>query len=357
MTATKRVAPLLLFAVFTSGVYAVALHLSGILPTLDRAGAVAAGVTLDLAVLVPAVWYLLVARRLGWSWLTVVPVVAAGMIAASRIVPADHHATLGVLEIAIVPLELALLGYVAWRAVRAFRRAGAAAGGAGDPFSLIRASARGLVPNGRLADAVADEISVFYGGLVSWWLRPPPDRSTCFPFHRRDACASLIVGLLLVLAIELFPVHLLLARWNPVLAWVVTALSVYGAVWMVADLQAMRLRPIRLTARALDLRIGLRWDVSIPVERIARVERIAPGTPRAGRDVLNLVPLGEPTHRVTAHDPVVVRGPYGVRRAARAIAFGVDEPERFEAALARLGVPGRDGADAPGAGPRGGAAP
>lgn len=340
MTAAKRVTPLLFFALLTSGVYGVAIALSSSLPRLQHPGTLAAAVTVDLVVLVPVFWYLLVVRGLGWPWPTLVPVAAAGMVAASRIVPADHHLALRVLEFGAVPLELALLGTVAWRAATAMRRARAAAGGSGDPFSAIRLSVQEVVSSPRLADVVADELSVLYGGLVSWWCRPWVDRTDVFAFHRRDAHASLVAGLLLVLAIELFPVHLLLLRWSPVLAWVVTGLSLYGAAWMIADLQAMRLRPIRLTARTLDLRIGLRWDISIPFERIAGIERIRPGTWRAGRGVLNAVPLGEPTHRLTVRDPVVARGPYGLRRAVRAVVFGVDEPGRFEAALGRLGLPG-----------------
>jgi len=343
MTVSRRALPLALFAAVAGGVYAVAFHISAILPSLDRPGAIAAGVTLDLAVVVPIAWYFLVARRLGWSWLTLVPPVAAGMFTASRILPAAHHGTLGVLELAIVPLELALLGYVGWRVVTGVRRARTADIG-DDPIASIRTAARTIMPHPRLAEVFAYEASVLFGGLMSWWLRPPEPGPSSFAFHRRDAYASVVLGLLVVLAIELFPVHLLIARWSPLAAWIVTGLSVYGAVWMIADLQAMRLRPIRLTPGGLDLRVGLRWEVPIPIDAIARIERITSDAPRAPKGGLKLVPFGSPTHRVTTHVPVTARGPYGLGRTVRTVDFGVDEPARFDERLALLGVPGTLGA-------------
>jgi len=352
-TVSRRAAPLLLFASLATAVYAVAIHLCGRLPSIDGAGALAAGVTLDLAVLVPALWYVVVVRRTGVPWPTTVPVAIASLFAASRIVPPAHHQTLGVLELAAVPLELGLLGYVGWKAAGAVRRARRGARGAADPFTALRAAAHEAVPHPRIAGIAADELSVLYGGLLSWWAKPPAG-AAYFTAHRQNAWVSVVVGLLLALAAELFPVHILIARWSEVAAWIVTALSAYGGLWLLADLQAMRLRPTRLDEDGLVVRVGLRWEVPVAFEDVARIERVPPGADPPARSrierrrTLRLMPVGEPTHRIVVRAPVTARALYGFSRAVETIELAVDEPARFDARLATFGLEVERPANGPG---------
>jgi hypothetical protein len=71
-------------------------------------------------------------------------------------------------------------------------------------------------------------------------------------------------------------VHLLVARWSVTVAWILTALSVYGAVWLVAVARSFSLRPVLLTGDELIVRAGLLWTVRIPRSQVA-IEH--PGTP------------------------------------------------------------------------------
>jgi len=358
-TVSRRAAPLLRFALLATVVYAVAILLGGRLPSVEGAAALAAGITLDLAVVVPVLWYFVVVRRAAAPWPTIVPVVLASLFAASRIVPPAYHGTLTVLELAIVPAELALLGYVGWKAAGALRRARRSARAAADPFTALHAAAREVVPQPRLAAIAADEMSVVYGGLLSWGAKPPAGPQW-FTAYRQNAWVSVVVGLMFVFAAELFPVHLLVARWSDVGAWIMTALSVYGGLWFLADLQAMRLRPTRLDDDRLDVRVGLRWEVGVPIANLARIERIPAGvdppprTREERRRTLKAVPVGDPTHRLTLHVPAIARGLYGFTKDVDAIDLVVDEPARFETRLAELGVrigtPPQASAPAPDAG-------
>jgi hypothetical protein len=51
------------------------------------------------------------------------------------------------------------------------------------------------------------------------------------------------------------------------------------------------------------------------------------------KDLLRAVVLGEARYLLRLAHPLVAEGPYGIRKRIEQIAFTVDEPQRFEAAL------------------------
>jgi len=127
-------------------------------------------------------------------------------------------------------------------------------------------------------------------------------------------------------------VHLVVYRlWSPVAAWVLTGLSIYGALWMLGDLQALRLRPTIITAQALMLRTGFRWEVDISWSNVIGVRRLDWQERGDGEGRLNTAVLGEPTLELVLREPVRVRGVYGLAKTTARIGVAVDEPERFAA--------------------------
>lgn len=320
--------PTLLFAALAVAVYATAIALSGALPALPHPGAVAAGATLDLVVLVPAAFYLLVARPRGLPLATLAPVLLLSALAAAAILPSDHHRTLRFLELLLVPLEAALLGSVAWRALAAARRA---RGAPGDPLDRIRAAARDAVPIPRAAEVLTAEVALFHYAFGAWRARPHcPAGAAAFTQHRRSGAGGIAFALVLLTLAEAAAVHLLLARWSATAAWVLTLASLYGALWLVADHRATVLRPILVDESGARIRAGLRWDVRLPPDAVVRVQRTAPD---AELRPLRLPLLGEPTRWLVLREPVEVRGPYGFTRRAGALGLAPDDPDGLCRAL------------------------
>lgn len=66
--------------------------------------------------------------------------------------------------------------------------------------------------------------------------------SVPFSMHRRAAYGAVVVALGMASLAELVAVHLLVVRWSPAGAWALTALSVYGLAWLLADYHAVRRR-------------------------------------------------------------------------------------------------------------------
>jgi hypothetical protein len=143
------------------------------------------------------------------------------------------------------------------------------------------------------------------------------------------------VALALITVVEMAAVHLLVRQWSPTLAWVLTAISIYAVIGVLAHSRAVRLRPILLTPDALHVRIGLLWSVRVPYDRIARVTAAGRDAPQGGpKGYLHAVTLGTPQLLLELRDPIDAHGPYGyTKRGVRQVGIAVDQRDRFAAEL------------------------
>jgi len=330
LIATEKRTPLLIFAVIVAGVYATSIALAGRLGDLQGADAVAVGMALDMVVAVPLAFYVLLVRRRFLPLVALVPAVGISMLLASWILPPAYRQSLHILEGGAIALELGLVSFIAWRAMGALRRARRDM--AADPLEQMRRAAVTLVENERAAGAIASEIAIFDYALCAWWSQPhAPVGTTPFTHHRRSGQAAIVFAFLLLMLAEGIAVHVLLLLWSVTAAWIFTATTVYGALWLVADYRATVLRPILVSRETILLRAGLRWTISVPRDHLAAITHVKP---EAGKESLSLTFLATPTHWLILKEPVMAEGPYGFRRQVRAVGLRPDEPEDLERMLA-----------------------
>lgn len=318
-----------LFALAVAAIYSVELYLSHRLARFDDARLVAIAITVDLVVVVPLAFYLLVARRRGWPPVVLVPLVVASLFAAAFVLPKDQQQPLRAAEYAIAPLELALFGWLTWkvaRSVKASRNDPFA-----DPIERIRRAAFDLTHSERAAGIVATEAASLYYGLLSWRAKPhAPEGATAFFHHERNGHGAKVFAFLLVMAAETFGFHLLLARWSPLAAWIATAGSLYTALWLCADWRATKLRPILSTEDTILVRVGLRFTLEIPRTAIVAISRQKPAF---GKEAVSLAFLGSPSRWLLLDETYRARGPYGFERRVRALGIEPDDPAAFERAF------------------------
>ena len=159
-------APVILFFCILVSVYAAAWVVAGRLSSVENAGAVASGLTVDIVVLVPLAFYFLIIRRRGYSIVRLAPVVVVSLLVASFVLPSDQQRALHFLEAVLVPAEIGVLGWIVWRAAGAVRNARSRV--ALDPLEQFHDAAFGLLHNHRAAGVFASEIAVFYYALRTW---------------------------------------------------------------------------------------------------------------------------------------------------------------------------------------------
>jgi hypothetical protein len=313
--------------------YAAAFFIVEVLPRVDAPAAVAAGLTLDLVVLVPGLYYVVLVRGRGWPAVTLAPVFLLSFAGASLLLPPDHHALLNVVGYALPAVELGLIGYIgykAWRVVLAKREARAAGA---DFYDRVRETLRGAFDVPAVSGALAYEISLFH---YAFSLRRADAPAHGFAYHRRSGYGAVVAAVLMAAALELVAVHFLLRLWSDTAVLVHVVLSLYGVVWLVGDYRAMRRRPHELRDTGLRVRYGIRWDLEATWDQVALVRRTQRTPPADG--YLSAVPLGSPRYVVELRSPVEATGPYGIKRTVCRVGLVVDEMEAFEERLQGLGV-------------------
>ncbi len=294
------------------------------------AATVVSAVTIDLVVVVPALYYLLVVRGLQLPAITVLPVFRLSLATASVVLPAGDRELYDMLAYLARPAELGIASYVLYRihlGWRAFRAADTS-----DVLSRYQLGVRAALPPGvpsidRAADAIAFEAALVSFATRPWRKPESPAGAVPFPGHRGAAYGGVVVALLIVLAAELAVVHLLLSLWSTTVAWVVTGLTIYGAVWIVGDYQAVRLRPSWVDADSACLRLGLRWSVVVSRHAVRNVRKAATGESVDG--ALQLALPYASRVLIELERPATAVGAYGIRRTVTAVELGVDDPDGF----------------------------
>lgn len=293
-------------------------------------------ITVDLVLLAPLLVYCIGVRRLGWSMTTLMPVVIVGLLTAHLLAPAAKDGLLADLKILVVPLEIALLGWIGWKVWTAWRRlrslptASNSSEAVLDLRQVVDASTRHVVGSGPAAGVLASELAVLayaFGNRRQPVVEPGPGR---FTVHRTSGLGLLMGGALIATAAEIVPVHFLVHHFiGTTAAWILTLLTVYGGLWVVGHWRATLRRPVTVDDDALTLRLGLLWDLRIPYDAIAAVRRV-PATEDRVQGAFYLVPAGRPSHCLELTSPHSAQGPYGLQKNVQRIAFFVDEGSRFD---------------------------
>ncbi len=294
-------------------------------PEFRQFPALPVGVAIDLLVVVPILFYFLVVRPYQLSVSSLIGVVGACLTLAFWLIPAPQQQVLHLLPALLEAATLGLAVARARRLIRAYRAAYAR-----EPYfwRSVRAAMQSL---GAVGELLLAELNLLrYAGL-GWWAAPETSaHATAFSSHRDSGFTALVATATLVLTIETACVHLLALRWCPALAPWLFLLDGYGVVLLVAHIHAVRLRPVLLTPDELLLRVGFVWELVVPRTELVAA-RVLSDAPAANPNVLNLAKLlfAAPNLLLTFAEPVVVGGPYGIRRPARHVAVYLDQPRQF----------------------------
>lgn len=270
------------------------------------------GITFDLTITVPLLYWFFVVRTGKAPALTLAPVFVVATLAAALVVPRAHQQFLRELGRIAVPLaEVALLGAVAWR-LRRVRGKNAI---------------RELLGDTRVAEVVESEVLMLRYAFTGWRSEPEAVEGRPITFHQRSGWPVILAGILLLIAAEGLGMHLLLARWSTTAAWTWTAFDVWAAIWLLGDCNALRLRRSHLTHDTLHIRLGLRWSISIPLASIASIDEVREEKQWKRKDVLKVAILEEPRWLITLREPMTAHGLAGIRKEITAVALLPDDDE------------------------------
>ena len=74
--------------------------------------------------------------------------------------------------------------------------------------------------------------------------------------------------MIFLVAVEMVTIHILAAKWSPILAWILTGLSIYSALQLIGIIRSVPKRPLIINDNELILRFGMLSETSVPIEAI-----------------------------------------------------------------------------------------
>lgn len=285
-------------------------------------------VTIDLLLVVPLVYFLLI-RKTTIPKTTVVPVMILGLVIGSLFMPAEKQTYLSYFKTWILPLvELSVVSFVIFKVRSSIKKFKSLKIDSPDFFTTLKQTCYEILPK-KLVLPFATEIAVFYYGFVNWKTRKPLENE--FTNHKNSTAISVFVGLLLAISVETFAFHALLNRWSSLAAWIFTCASIYTAIQIFGFVRSLSKRPISITKNGLMLKYGIMNEVKIPFSDIDKVELGSQQLEKKNLEI-SLSILGE----LEAHNVVVslkneneLTGLYGLKKKFIKIGFHIDEPKVF----------------------------
>lgn len=320
-----RLGPLLLFgllALLLVGIERAVVHRAdfGLHPVLPAA------VAFDLLVGLPALFYALVVRRYHLPASTVAAAFGVGLALSHWLLPATELPVLAWAGRLAAVGEVAVVSYTLVRLRRVGQGYRAARRYSTDFIENLHAACLPVL--GRLTEAVVTEAAVLRYALLGAWA--PAEIGVgeqAFTTYQKSGFVAMLATFAGLSVLEAAAAHLVASHWWPRGAWVLTGLSGYSVLWLLAHGQAVRCRPVLLTATALVVRVGLVWRVTVLKSQIIGIEVIK-NAPLAAFDTLNAARLllTPPNILLTLAEPQHVRGLYGLHRTVRRLAIYVDDP-------------------------------
>jgi hypothetical protein len=315
---------------------------------------------IDLLLVLPLLyWWLQPAPRGRAAGLGALAVALAGIWAGAWLLPAENKqvwlwleplrwvliGALALLQLALATLALRQLAGV-WARRHEAQRQGQVLPGLLETelhAVLDAQAARTARLTGRAADGLLPwfklEARLWLYALAPrrWLAGTPPAGEHWFGVHRQGQNLSNQMGFVILACAEIPIVHVLLhLLFSPLAAGIVTALSVYGALFLWAEARATRWRPVALDATTLHLRHGLIDDLAVPRAAIVAASLHRGAAPARATGRLRLVGMGRANLRL-ALGPGTRLATLTGEREVHEIFIGVDEPERL---LRALDVPG-----------------
>lgn len=258
------------------------------------------GVTFDLTITIPLLYWFFVVRGGKASPLTVAPLFIGGTFLAALLVPRAYQQFLRQLQWIAVPAAEVL---------------------------LLVAVVRSKTLRGRVFEVVHSEAAMFRYAFLGWREKPAEVEGHAFTVHERSGWPTVLACILVLIVAESIGMHLLLAAWKPLAAWIWTGMDLWAVIWLLGDYQALRLKRSSIDSEALHLRYGMRWSVSVPLANIVSVEELREEREWKRKDVLKVAMLEEPRWLITFDEPVVAQGLAGLRKTIGAIALLPDDEE------------------------------
>lgn len=289
-------------------------------------GLLANAISIDIAVGIPLLFYVLIVRKKFLPLSSIVPVCVLMLLAIRFILPTSELSLLRFSDYLIPAIELSvavLLLFKLRNVIRDVRRARR------ESLYFVDALRIGLgksVKSDYVAAIVASEVSMLYLVFAGWFAKFRTSRTdvSVHSYHRKSS--FLFWPLMALVIVETFGLHLVISIWTSTGAWVFTAISIYTLLWMVGHIHASRLQPVIVDDQYIFLRTGLVWRGQIALSNVLEVRKVTRDD-RQADGFMNVSLLGDPDVVIVLGEPEVLEGLFARKKEVTLLGIALDEPE------------------------------
>ncbi len=303
-------------------------------PLLQTHPELAIGITYDLTLTAPLVYFFLI-RKKAVPNISVLSFFTIGLVLATLLLPEEQQFHLGLVKTYFLPLvELAVFATIAHQVYRARKAFRAHHSSDRDTYDLLKMSTLEVIGSKKVARIFATEMAMFYYGLFAW--KKPKPASNEFTSYQNSGVLALMGVIIFILLIETTALHILLIRWNGIITWILTLTSVYTALQLFAHSKALRQRHSQIEDGKLKLRYGLFGDTEIPLHEIEKIEATWQNVEAGDLKVEKLALLRElEAHNLAIYfkNPQKLERVYGFTKECDVLLLHIDQKEAFREAL------------------------
>ena len=291
-------------------------------------------VIIDFLITIPLIHYFLI-RKKEKSKKVVFSIFILGFILTSILIPTNQQGVFSQFSPLLFGLlEVYLLGYIIYKTRKAIKEVKALNNSSLDFYDTMVTVCNKIIPF-KLGAILASEIAVIYYGLIQWKKRPLQTNE--FSYHKDGMAISILLGFLLVVAVEIFVTHSMMQHGNVSGSIILAILSGYTLLQVIAVMKSLAKRPIYIDKqnKVLLLRFGILSNAKIPFEIIDTIEVSTKEIPEDS-PIKFFAPVG----RAGGHNIILYfnqtlkfNGFYGIPKKANSLAFLVDEKEEFKNSL------------------------
>ena len=283
-------------------------------------------ISLDLILTIPIV-YLMLIWNTKISKYTAVPIGIFGLFIGLKFIPEANQGLLIFIFHWVLPIiELTVFTLVLLK-IRRLRKV-YKQNSSYDFYDAIKIASKEITPT-KFSHFLATEIACIYYGILKW--KQKKITFNDFTYHKNSGIQALLYIMIFIVGVELFVFHILLVENHPIFAWVLTFLSAYSALQLLAFGKSTSQRPYKLTANKIILNYGILSAAELDFSNIESIEKS-----KMNVELTDTIKTLSPFGLIDAHNThiklkssVVFESLYGFKKEAKELLIFVDNREEF----------------------------
>lgn len=309
----------------------IAIYNTGLYDTLqiEQNPDVVIGSLLDFIIVAP---FLAIIYLKNKSWKIAITLVATGCILARLAIPQEllspykHITTAGIaIELAIIVFELSLIALLIVYLPKIIRQVKAST----KPLVFAYPKAIQSFSKNPIITLLSYEMLVFYYTFASWKVQQPNG----ITLHKGTSFMAFQVMIIHAIVLESLGLHWWLHGQAPILSTILLILNIYGVLFIIADIRAMKLNPIQLDDNGFYIARGLLRRAYIDYRNIEAIVT-EPGKQRSCVDFIAPDFETPPAQMILKMKcPQQVDLMYGMKKYYHYVAITCDDFPQLQAAI------------------------